>query len=176
GGGGVGNASNETAARASPWAVGSSCGAAAPGSLHGGRVVSLKQIRLSAQAKEQLIRLKTRTGVGQWNILCRWAFCLSLRQAAPPTPVEVPADSNVEMSWQVFGGECQELYFALLKERCEADGLGTSDEVLARQFRLHLHRGIGYLAAPNVVRSLADLVGQAAFTPLSPASGERGRG
>src|SRR4051812_42843201 len=144
--------------------------------------MSIKQIRLSSQAKDQLTRLKAKTGIGQWNILCRWAFCLSLRQPAPPTPVEVPAeastldlrtpcanrlesagnrprlgrsrikapaDSNVEMTWQVFGGEVQELYLAVLKERCERDGLGTSDEVLARQFRLHLHRGIGYLATPH---------------------------
>ena len=120
--------------------------------------MSLKQIRLSAQAKDQLIRLKTRTGIGQWNILCRWALCLSLRQPAPPTPVEIPADSNVEMSWQVFGGECQELYLALLKERCEQDGLGTSEEVLGRQLRLHLHRGISYLATRQLIRSLGDLV------------------
>jgi DNA sulfur modification protein DndE len=62
------------------------------------------------------------------------------------------------MTWQVFGGEAQELYLALLKERCAADGLGTGPDVLARQFRLHLHRGISYLAAPHQVRSLADLV------------------
>src|ERR1700694_395819 len=104
--------------------------------------MSLKQIRLSSQAKEQLIRLKTRTGIPQWNILCRWAFCLSLRQPTPPTLLDSPADSNVEMSWQVFGGEAQELYLALLKERCVRDGAGTSDDVLARQFRLHLHRGV----------------------------------
>ncbi len=127
--------------------------------------MSLKQIRLSAQAKDQLIRLKARTGIGQWNILCRWAFCLSLRQPAPPTPVEIPADSNVEMTWQVFGGEGQELYLALLKERCAADGLGTTPDVLARQFRLHLHRGISYLATPHAVRSIADLVRLAAEGP-----------
>jgi DNA sulfur modification protein DndE len=120
--------------------------------------MSIKQIRLSAQAREQLIRLKTRTGIPQWNILCRWAFCLSLRQPTSPTPLEVPADSNVEMTWQVFGGEAQELYLALLKERCARDGLETSDEVLARQFRLHLHRGISYLAAPHVIRSITGLV------------------
>jgi DNA sulfur modification protein DndE len=105
--------------------------------------MSIKQIRLSTQAKEQLIRLKARTGIPHWNVLCRWAFCLSLRQASPPTPVDIPADSNVEMTWQVFGGDAHELYLALLKERCELDGLGTSEEVLARQVRLHLHRGIG---------------------------------
>jgi DNA sulfur modification protein DndE len=119
--------------------------------------MSIKQVRLSAQAKEQLIRLKARTGIVHWNVLCRWAFCLSLRQTSPPAPVEIPADSNVEMTWQVFGGECHELYLALLKERCAADGLGTSDDVLGRQFRLHLHRGIGYLAAPQSIRSISDL-------------------
>ncbi len=120
--------------------------------------MSIKQFRLSAQARDQLIRLKTRTGITQWNILCRWAFCLSLRQPTPPTPIEVPSDSNVEMTWQVFGGEAQELFLALLKERCEQEGLGTSDDVLLRQFRLHLHRGISHLATPQAIRSIGDLV------------------
>jgi DNA sulfur modification protein DndE len=120
--------------------------------------MSIKQFRLSAQARDQLIRLKTRTGITQWNILCRWAFCLSLRQTTPPTPVEIPSDSNVEMTWQVFGGEAHELFLAILKERCDQDGLGTSDDVLLRQFRLHLHRGISYLATPQAIRSISDLV------------------
>jgi DNA sulfur modification protein DndE len=123
--------------------------------------MSIKQVRLSTQAREQLIRLKTRTGIPHWNVLCRWAFCLSLRQESPPAPLEISADSNVEMTWQVFGGDAQEIYLALLKERCERDGLGTSDDVLARQFRLHLHRGIAYLAAPQTIRSIGDLIGLA---------------
>ena len=120
--------------------------------------MTIKQVRLSGQARDQLIRLKTKTGITQWNILSRWAFCLSLKQLSPPTPIEVPADSNVEMTWQVFGGEAHELYLALLKERCERDGHGTSDDVLAKQFRLHLHRGIGYLATPHAIKSIGDLV------------------
>jgi DNA sulfur modification protein DndE len=118
----------------------------------------IKQVRVSSQAKDQLIRLKVRTGITQWNILCRWAFCVSLAEPSPPTPIEIAADSNVEMAWPVFGGDHHELYLALLKERCEQDGLGQSEEVLRRQFQLHLHRGIGYLAAPNKIRSIADLV------------------
>jgi DNA sulfur modification protein DndE len=62
------------------------------------------------------------------------------QQLSPPTPVEIPRDSNLEMTRQVFGGEAQELSLALLKERCEQDDLGTADEVLARRLRLHLHR------------------------------------
>ena len=120
--------------------------------------MTIKLIRLSSQAKDQLIRLKTRTGIQQWNVLCRWAFCLSLKEPTPPTPIEIPADSNVEMAWHVFGGEYHELYLALLKERCVKDGLDLTSATLNRQLRLHLHRGIGYLATPNTIRSIADLI------------------
>ncbi len=85
-------------------------------------------------------------------------MCVSLAEPTPPTPITIQADSNVEMAWPVFGGDYHELYLALVKERCTQDGLGTSDEVLRRQFQLHLHRGIGYLAAPNKLRSIADLI------------------
>ena len=84
--------------------------------------------------------------------------CLSLAEPTPPTPIEIPADSNVEMSWTVFGGDCHELYYALLTERSVRDGLEPSVEILTRQFRLHLHRGIGYLATPNKIRSIGDLM------------------
>ena len=120
--------------------------------------MSIKQIRISSQGRDQLIRLKTKTGITQWNILCRWAFCLSLREPTPPTPIEVPADSNVEMTWHVFAGEYHELYLAMLKERCHRDAMELSDKELNRQFRLHLHRGIAYLASPNTIRTIADLI------------------
>ncbi|HEY3364926.1 MAG TPA: DNA sulfur modification protein DndE [Symbiobacteriaceae bacterium] len=119
-----------------------------------------KRIILSNQAKEQLARLKGKTGIKNWNVLCRWALCLSLRSPNPPPDINHPADSNVEMSWETFAGEYQELYAALLVQRCLNDGLGSDPEVLARQFRLHLHRGIGYLAS-NFIKTGFDLIGLA---------------
>lgn len=114
--------------------------------------MTIEHIRLSKQAREQLIRLKRYTGIEHWNVLCRWAFCRSLAEPTVPPPARIPADSNVEMSWKVFGGRHQELYLALLKERCLRDQLGTDEEVLASQFRLHLHRGIAYLASDRKMR------------------------
>ena len=118
----------------------------------------IKQIKLSSQARDQLIRLKSKTRIGNWNTLCRWALCVSLKEPSVPTPLDIPADSNVEMSWQVFGGEYQELYLALIRQRCLTDGLGSSNEVVAKQFRLHLHRGISYLATPNYIKNISDLI------------------
>ena len=44
-----------------------------------------------------------------------------------------------------------------LKQRCHQDNLGTEKETLAKQFRLHLHRGIGSLDEQNI-KKIEDLV------------------
>lgn len=126
--------------------------------------MSLEHIRVSKQAREQLIRLKRHTGIEHWNVLCRWAFCRSLAEPSVPPPARIVTDSNVEMSWRVFGGRQHEVYMALLKERCLRDGLGVEDQALDEQFRLHLHRGIAYLAGDRRIRE-----GVAAFVGLAVA-------
>lgn len=107
----------------------------------------VERIRISQVAKDQLIKLKRVTKIDQWNILCRWAFCHSLAEPTPPSPVAIPTDSNVEMTWQVFAGGISDLFILALKQRCHKDGITLNQENLSIQFRLHLHRGIGYLAA-----------------------------
>jgi DNA sulfur modification protein DndE len=107
----------------------------------------IDHIRVSQQARDQLLKLKRATGLKNWNVLCRWALCKSLAEPSVPAPAKIPADSTVEMTWRVFAGDHEELYWAILKARCLRDGLGVDDETIGMQFRLHLHRGIGYLAA-----------------------------
>ena len=76
----------------------------------------VKQIHLSNAAKDKLARLKGKTGIQNWNVLCRWAFCLSLQEETVPTDIEINSDSNVEMSWFTFAGEYHEIYEALIKQ------------------------------------------------------------
>lgn len=119
----------------------------------------LERIRLSQTARDQLIKLKRITKIDQWNILCRWAFCRSLAEPAPPAPVPIPTDSNLELTWRVFGGELSDILILALKQRCHNDGLDTDPETLATQFRLHLHRGIGYLAGDVNLKKIEHLIG-----------------
>ena len=122
-------------------------------------MIALRNIRLSNVEKNRLSRLKRKTGLSQWNILCRWAFCLSLAEKSIPSKVDIVADSNVEMSWRTFAGSGnEELLIAVLKARCLRDSLPTDDITLAQQFKLHLHRGIGYLATSGKIGSLPDLL------------------
>lgn len=120
--------------------------------------MAMEHIRLSQHAKDQLIKMKRVTGIEHWNVLCRWALCLSLAEQSVPPQSKIPADSNVEMSWKVFGGRHADLYIALLKERCVRDGLGTDIDTLSQQFKLHLHRGISYLAGNKDLRKIEDFV------------------
>ena len=119
----------------------------------------VNSIKLSQTAKDQLTKLKRSTKIEQWNILCRWAFFRSLAEAAPPSVIQIPPDSNLEMSWKVFGGELADISVLALKQRCDQDGLDITPEILSQQFRLHLHRGIGYLAGDSNLRKIEDLVG-----------------
>jgi len=119
----------------------------------------IDRIKLSQSAKDQLIKLKRITKIQHWNILCRWAFCCSLAETSIPSPIPIPADSNVEMSWQTFGGDLADILLLALKQRCHQDGLGADNDALAAQFRLHLHRGIGYLAGDSNLKTIEDFVG-----------------
>lgn len=118
----------------------------------------IDRFKLSTSAKDQLLKLRRLTKIDQWNILCRWAFCRSLAEPSIPSPVPIPGDSNVELTWRVFGGEMSDILLIALKQRCHNDGLPLDKETLATQFRLHLHRGIGYLAGDPNIKKIEDLI------------------
>ncbi len=105
----------------------------------------IENVRISEKARNQLITLKKRTGIQNWNVLCRWALCLSLRETTPPPLENVIADSSVEMTWRTFTGGLENLYMALVISRAKKDGISLDKVELNNYFKLHLHRGISYL-------------------------------
>ncbi|MEM8828350.1 MAG: DNA sulfur modification protein DndE [Cyanobacteria bacterium P01_G01_bin.19] len=121
----------------------------------------IERVRISKTAEEQLLKLKRTTKIKQWNTLCRWAFCRSLAEPAIPSPVPIETNSNVEIAWNVFGGDIADLLTIALKQRCYQDGLGTDSETIEQQFTLHLHRGIAYLAGDTKIQQIEDLVASA---------------
>ncbi|MDN0193908.1 DNA sulfur modification protein DndE [Streptomyces sp. NPDC001178] len=120
--------------------------------------MSLETIRLSQTAKDQLVWLKRHTGITHWNVLCRWALALSLRDASTPLVKDIVTDSNVEMSWKTFAGAYGDVYLALLKQRCIADGQEPTDEAVSRTLIIHIHRGVGFLHGQRNLRSISDFV------------------
>ena len=118
----------------------------------------IKQIKLTNVSKDRLGGLKGKTGIKNWNVLCRWAFCYSLGEYSMPTDIQIVADSNVEMSWYTFGGEYSDIYDAIMIAWCKNMGLPTDEETLAKYFKLHIERGIAHLSGTNFIKNLDDLL------------------
>lgn len=114
--------------------------------------MSLDFVRVSQSGRDQLIRLKRHTGIQNWNVLCRWAFCLSLKDNTPPSRAPIVTDSNIEMTWKTFGGTHEEIYKGLIQVRAVQDGFESYDAALAA----HIHRGLSMLLAKEI-RSIEDL-------------------
>jgi DNA sulfur modification protein DndE len=122
------------------------------------KITPIEVVRLSEKAKTFLTMLKRKTGIQNWNVLCRWGFCLSLSEPSRPTKEKFYVDSSIDMSWKVFGGNYADVYFALLIQRCKQDRLKITTKTLNEQFRLHLHRGIGLLANDPKLKNISDLL------------------
>ncbi len=122
----------------------------------------VRQIKLSSVSKDRLSRLKGKTGIKNWNVLCRWALCYSLAENTMPADVPIVADSNVEMSWYTFGGEYSDIYEALMIAWCKKMNLPVDEETLSKYFKLNIERGIAHLSGTNFIKNLDDLINLAA--------------
>jgi len=105
------------------------------------------------------MRVRRQTGIENWNVLCRWAFCASVREELPPPSlVSQKFDGGVEMTWKVFAGEQSEIFKAVTIIKAIKDNFPLTQEGIANCFRAHLHRGLGYLASGKDTKSIATFV------------------
>ena len=107
---------------------------------------------LSADNTQKVRTLKGRTGLTP-NVLCRFAFALSLRDPGIADPSEFPND-GMEFNRYTLLGAQEVIVLALLRQRCLQDGLDPDSE-WPEQLRAHINRGVGILY-PRL-RSLHDL-------------------
>jgi DNA sulfur modification protein DndE len=114
-------------------------------------------LRLGKQSRDHLIKLKRITGIEHWNIICRWALVVSLREPTRPSPPPENAEGGVEIPWKVFAGELGSPLNALVRMRVHADG-DTADQDPGSVLRAHVTRGLGYLASGTETKSIADFI------------------
>jgi DNA sulfur modification protein DndE len=95
--------------------------------------------------KNRLMTLKRRTGIDNWNILCRWAFCLSLQEADPVGERHDEAGVSIEMTWKTFAGDVSDIYEALLVSRALDDHIDFAVIPASTLLRRHITRGVSRL-------------------------------
>lgn len=117
--------------------------------------MSIETIKLSEKERQQLITLKRKTKIEHWNVLCRWALCMSLADKSIPPHEELASDSSLEMTWKTFTGGKEELYLSILRERIYKDGLNINNDE-HKLIRTHINRGISFLI--NRCNDIEDII------------------
>ena len=106
----------------------------------------VETVRLSEKARNQLIQIKRKTKVEQWNVICRWALLLSLKEENPPPIENLKTDSPIEMAWKTFAGELSAPIVGMVRAKYVDARVEYSDIEIEEFFKLHLHRGVSFLA------------------------------
>ena len=119
---------------------------------------NVETVRLGADTKIHLSTLKKRTGIANWNTLCRWAFCLSVSDGSPVRDREDKGVGAVEMSWKTFAGEEDEIYRLLLVDRCQSEHGAVDRDMLAKTLRQHIARGAARLVSNRELKSVGELL------------------
>jgi DNA sulfur modification protein DndE len=116
--------------------------------------MQLSRIRFCEEADQRLRQLKARTSLSA-NLLCRIGFNLSLAEPSIPDPARYPEDSRREIERGTLTGRYDELFVALLRQRCLGDGLPGNGPDFEAQFHAHMNRGV--LLLYQQVKALPDL-------------------
>ena len=77
----------------------------------------IDKVRLSSKEKNSIVRMKGKTGLDNWNVFARWAFCYSL--SLDDEVIFTPDDKlDIEMTWMIFAGKNFKIYQDLLMQEC----------------------------------------------------------
>lgn len=121
-------------------------------------VMFIETVRLDADTKNHFLTLKRRTGVENWNVLARWSLCISLSDPTPLRNMPVKGSGAIEMTWKTFGGDADQVYWALLVERCRTDNVELTRDNLSETLRQHIARGASRLVGNRQMKSISDLI------------------
>ena len=106
--------------------------------------INIDQLRTSASLKNLLTRIKGITSIQNWNVLCRWGFCLSIKQSTVPRMVDEKLD-GVEIDYDVLVGKNKIIYTQLLINNLRKNNIEINKENLTKYLYAHVNRGISII-------------------------------
>jgi DNA sulfur modification protein DndE len=120
---------------------------------------SIDTVKTTTNTKNILVRIKSRTGIQNWNTICRWGFCHSLKQNTLPRLVDEKFD-GVEMTYETFSGKYSDIYLALLINNLKAHNTPINLTNLNRYLKAHINRGVNILYSFKIknVKNMLSLI------------------
>ena len=102
--------------------------------------LTIDVLKTSTNLKNFLTRIKTNTGIANWNVICRWALCLSLKQTSLPREVDEKLD-GVEIDYNILVGANKAIYTQLLINNLITHKVEINKRNLTKYLNAHVNRG-----------------------------------
>ena len=102
--------------------------------------LTIDVLKTSTNLKNFLTRIKTNTGIANWNVICRWALCLSLKQTSLPREVDEKLD-GVEIDYNILVGANKTIYTQLLINNLITHKVEINKRNLTKYLNAHVNRG-----------------------------------
>jgi DNA sulfur modification protein DndE len=113
-------------------------------------------LRTSANVRNSLTRIKTITGIPNWNIICRWALCLSLKQTSLPREVDEKLD-GIEIDFDILVGKNKSIYTQLLINNLILHKVEIDKKNLTKYLYAHVNRGVNIIYT-NKLKDISGLM------------------
>ena len=117
--------------------------------------IKIEQLRTSSTVKNLLTRIKGITSIQNWNVLCRWGFCLSIKQSSIPRMVDEKLD-GIEIDYDTLVGKNKSIYTQLLINNLKHHNIEINKENLTKYLYAHVSRGINIIYNYKM-KSISDL-------------------
>jgi DNA sulfur modification protein DndE len=99
----------------------------------------IETLRLSRDQRNKLMKIRKKTGIKNWNVLCRWALCMSLAESTPPPAYSSGGKAGIEIDWATFTGKELHFFFDAIVRKLGKD-----------LFYNHIQRGIELLLGKDL--------------------------
>ena len=117
--------------------------------------IKLDALKTTTHIKNVLSSIKRVTGIEYWNVICRWALCISLKQKSLPRLVEEKLD-GVEIDYDVFVGKNNSIYTQLLINNLIKHNIEVTKSNVYKYLYAHVNRGVSILYNKKM-KSIKDL-------------------
>ena len=117
--------------------------------------LTIDVLKTSTNLKNFLTRIKTNTGIANWNVICRWALCLSLKQTSLPREVDEKLD-GVEIDYDILVGKNKTIYTQLLINNLISHKVEIDKKNLTKYLYAHVNRGVNIIYT-NKLKNISEL-------------------
>tara|TARA_Y100001970_G_C14098115_1_gene783870 strand:- start:699 stop:1079 length:381 start_codon:yes stop_codon:yes gene_type:complete len=118
--------------------------------------INIEQLKTSSTVKNLLTRIKGITSIQNWNVICRWGFCISIKQSSVPRLVDEKLD-GVEIDYDTLVGKNKIIYTQLLINNLKSNNIDINKENLTKYLNAHVSRGVNILYNYKM-KSISDLL------------------